>query len=648
MKLTKRKVLLGLVMLGIILFGCVQARASQPAGALPTPSQTSTQTAAPTASVTPRPTPTAVPSATPSPTPTPVSLPVQFGAPLPDLALEPITAGSIDRLTVVLERPVVNRLVAAWDGRVTLSVGSYLDVQRSDGSTLRLDSVIGDPILTQPDGRFVLVVGARQVQVFDARTGALAYERDIALIETGAPVLADELAALSSDGRYLALALPGSEIVEVIDLKSGDTAAELPGSDPQWAGHGPLFSPQGRWLVIERGGAGILYDTSDWSQAGAFAYLPYNARRWAWAFSPDESRFVQAVGQQMIVWSLADLKRTDWFSEVPTICDLVFSADSRCLAVIDDGCGGPTPDNLETAQVFDMSTGRAVDSPVQQELTSAGIQVIDGHLAISMPEQNEDLKLTVGTQFELPLDNNTIWMVNPVNNLWLICEYTISTGELSCGSEMDVLNYESDSAGFGGWSLDKSLILNTGRYYCGIYDLKTETAQSYAASWCSGVFSPDGAYAAVEHSSVQVYAVESGQVLYQSGSSYKINRDTYSLTDESLVYVTSDLNVMTLNWRSLITGETRAVPLDISEFEFVSPPPKAGTFLRSMAVTISSSLAAMVTTNGELLIVDAQSGELLYGERLMDSAFWVRFSPDEKLLAVFGNGGLKVLAVPGN
>lgn len=646
MKLTKRKVLLGLVMLGIILFGCVQARASQPAGALPTPSQTSTQTAAPTASVTPRPTPTAAPSATPSPTPTPVSLPVQFGAPLPDLALEPITAGSIDRLTVVLERPVVNRLVAAWDGRVTLSVGSYLDVQRSDGSTLRLDSVIGEPILTQPDGRFVLVVGARQVQVFDARTGALAYERDIALIETGAPVLADELAALSSDGRYLALSLPGSEIVEVIDLKSGDTAAELPGSDPQWAGHGPLFSPQGRWLVIERGGAGILYDTSDWSQAGAFAYLPYNARRWAWAFSPDESRFVQAVGQQMIVWSLADLKRTDWFSGVPTICDLVFSADSRYLAVIDDGCGGPTPDNLETAQVFDTSTGRAVDSPVQQELTSAGLTVIDGELIAVPADEANGQTLLLGGQYEFPLDNDTVWLMGSADQL---CQYTISDGSLNCDAYPGVVGHDSKDGWIAGWSQDNSRVLFSKSGYCGVYDRETDSERYITPVWCSGVFSPDAQYLAVEYTGLEVYNAETGQLVYQSGSDYILHRDTFALINDNLVSTRVDnTGTMVLVWRNLAAGETQHVPLMVADYDFISPPPKAGWFLRSLAVSPSGSLAAMVTTSGELLVVDAQSGELLYGERLMDSAFWVRFSPDEKLLAVFGNGGLKVLAVPGN
>jgi|GEM_PF-2171202 len=645
MKLTMRKMLFGLLALGIILFGCVQARTAQPAGPASTPLPTSTQTAAPTAAVTPRPTLTAAPSVTPSPTPTPISLPVQFGTPLPDLALAPITAGRLDRLTVVLERPVVNRLIASWDGRVTLSVGIYLDIERTDEPALRLDSVIGEPILTQPDGRFVLVVGAHQLQVFDTRTGALTYERELELIETGAPLRADELAALSSDGRYLALSLPGSEVVEVIDLQSGEVAAELPGSDPQWAGHGPLFSPQGRWLVIERGGAGILYDTSDWSQAGAFAYRPYNVRRWAWAFSPDETRFVQAVGQQMIVWSVADLKRVDWFSEVPDICSLVFSADSRYLAVIDTGCNGPTPDNLETVQVFDTSTGRAAALPVQQELTSAAVSVVDGELLVVPADEAADQTLLLGGQYEFPLDNDTVWLMGLADQL---CQYTISNGSLNCDAYPAVVGHDSTDGWIAGWSQDNSRVLFSKSGYCGVYDRKTDAEQYITPVWCSGVFSPDAKYLAVEYTGLEVYNAETGQRVYQSGSEYSLHRDTFMLINDNLISTQVDNNgTLLLVWRSLTTGETRKVPLAVADYDFISPPPKSGWFLRSLAISPSGSLAAMVTTSGELLIVDAQSGELLYGEQLMASAFWVRFSPDEKLLAVFGSGGLKVLAVPG-
>ena len=287
------------------LTNCSQATVSAPTGAA-SPSQNEAETASTLA-------PTELPAPTATPTP---DIPVKIGTTLPVsnsiINNENISAVQeigitqngyrITRMTddfknvfiadrsgitlceMAVEKSSIPSGIDAFDTTEIIipckKVINRLDVQVRLNEDQTFST--GDFVIT-PSGSHFLAVTDEAIEVFD---------REGNPIGTITTPIADFNVALSDDA-YVALAADGA--VQVIDAADGQTVFEDSGT-------GVAFSPEGKFLAVQKRMAIYLYSTSDWSQVYEFTQDADSG----WAFSSNGQWIANFIDKDLVIHSLVD------------------------------------------------------------------------------------------------------------------------------------------------------------------------------------------------------------------------------------------------------------------------------------------------------------------------------------------------------
>ena len=141
----------------------------------------------------------------------------------------------------------------------------------------------GDFVIT-PSGSHFLAVTDEAIEVFD---------REGNPIGTVTTPIADFKVALSVDGAYVALAADGT--VQVINAADGQTVFEDSGT-------GATFSPDGKFLAVQKRMAIYLYSTSNWSQIYEFTQDADSG----WAISSNGQWIANYIDKDLVIHSLVD------------------------------------------------------------------------------------------------------------------------------------------------------------------------------------------------------------------------------------------------------------------------------------------------------------------------------------------------------
>ena len=231
-----------------------------------------------------------------------------------------------------------------------------------------------------PTGSHFLVVTDNDIQIYN-RGGDL--RGALAIPET------DFKVELSVDGKYAALTY--SDKVHIIDIQDGQTAFEDDGTNAE-------FSPDGKFLVVQKRMAVYLYSTSDWSPVYEF---PQDSGS-GWAISGNGQWIANYVGNDVVIHNLADGEYSH------TIKDLTY----RYLSETSTRYTKFVPDYLVFSNEGEYLIGITVISTVSEEY----------HTSIAQPmEEIQGKIISVVTD----MDSNALNQVVDVANVAVDDQFNI-------------------------------------------------------------------------------------------------------------------------------------------------------------------------------------------------------------------------------
>ena len=231
-----------------------------------------------------------------------------------------------------------------------------------------------------PSGSHFLVVTDNDIQIYD-RGGNLV--NALSIPET------DFKAELSVDGKYAALTYSGK--VHIIDIQDEQTAFEDDGTNAE-------FSPDGKFVAVQKRMAVYLYSTSDWSKIYEF---PQDSGS-GWAISGNGQWIANYVGNDVVIHNLVDGEHSR------TIKDLTY----RYLSETNTRYTKFVPDYLVISNEGEYLIGITVMSTVSEEY----------HTSIAQPMEEIQGKI-IGVITDL--DSNALNQVVDVANVAVDDQFNI-------------------------------------------------------------------------------------------------------------------------------------------------------------------------------------------------------------------------------
>ena len=262
----------------------------------------------PTAAISQAPTETQIvstPTELPAPTSTP-EIPVQIGTPYPTSTdvLDKETVKSIEEFGSIQNGHLVTRPTSDFNNVFIMSRSGVslceTSISEDLGTIVPCQTVLNhwdisprlseenalntsDLVIT-PTGSHFMVTTDESIQVYD-REGNLQGELPNPSVEFQS--------TLSPEGKYVALTYGGHVNISKV------TDAEVVFSDD---GILSQFSPDGKYLAIQKRMAVYIYTTSDWAQVYAFT----QDQNSSWAISGNSNIVANFVGRELVIHNLSD------------------------------------------------------------------------------------------------------------------------------------------------------------------------------------------------------------------------------------------------------------------------------------------------------------------------------------------------------
>jgi WD40 repeat protein len=219
-----------------------------------------------------------------------------------------------------------------WNGS---QVGLWT-VLNTESALTTLKDYVGPASAITPDGRF----GASREGPREANTVSLWDLRTGQKLRTFDGTWRDILGlAISPSGRWVAMHANLQQEMIVWDASTGQRAATLPLTNRP-DNFGPIaFSPDERWLAVQRSSGVALFDTQTWTLVQSIVAAPVNsyAQVATYAFSPDSKRMAFAVvpGGGLALWSIDEARVVSTFGreQLPEVSSLAISPDGTGLVV---------------------------------------------------------------------------------------------------------------------------------------------------------------------------------------------------------------------------------------------------------------------------------------------------------------------------
>ncbi len=322
------------------------------------------QTATIENSSTPAPTRTFIPTSTPTPTPT-VSFPVRNETPIPSIEFQEINSQNSVNLTEIARYGYptmfswqlldhVDEMAILLSDKVQFisltnkEVKQQIDLDVRSGLQWNTREKVN--FSASVDAKYVAGITDSGVVEVWSRNNKKAYE--YTPDESKKYGLA---VGLSSDGSLLAVSSCEREYdtyrggysctTEIVDWSTGAKIKRVRGLNP-------VFTPDGRYLIIEFDKKIQFYSTVDWKVVRYFGE-PLN---WSITFTPDGTSFALVDGNVFQVFRLEDFILLRYLDEGDNIDDLLFSKDGKRAWVTFRDKGGRASYvfyDLETALVLD-------------------------------------------------------------------------------------------------------------------------------------------------------------------------------------------------------------------------------------------------------------------------------------------------------
>lgn len=616
------------IVLGLIITGCT-TQSSYSSGDTPSESAVTLPTNTLTSTTTPQPTNTPVPTPTPT-----IALPVRMKTPIPDLELPIIELGNVQGLVEIARwgRPMRLGCQELYPGSDSFIFVDLEGVSIGNKGSEEMKTVVNKPLsfksgifnmngsfpgaISSADGKKIVVLTEeKKVQIYN-ELNDMVYSLDVPermLLEFDEfDYIKSVSISFSTDGKILSITNPECDskspekcMIQLIDWEKNEILTSIPGQNA-------YFTPGGKYLVV-------FTDTTpeqmrrDDSPPFEIKTDFYNVQNWESVFSmsidwsdvvlvsPKDNYFALFESEKKV-----DIYRTEDFRTYLSISDfegrigtsVIFSSDEKSIHVIGaDGYGYPP-----FVKTFDLSSGALISddfselecprfkdrnafADYQGILSAIFSETLLEDSGITIDWKNRNIKFGENDELTGWIDslwNEKVFITNPIDDdvSWW---YRVS-GVLDLKSGKYV-EFNRPELKFDQW---RSIYLSKGTRWL-VFEI-----------WDRNTTPPT--------SNLLVFDSESNQIIAEREIEH---------TDENIFYPLEKFNGVGYLGKENCTkfiglGENVEGPDEVC-FTFDSAPSRYSArgkeFINSVATGSDGELVFFGTTQGNLVILDTDSGE---------------------------------------